>query len=76
MTRRVNTPDGLYHFEIIAELYRLPQWSYEGFLTKQLHTIDRGFGKNIETLIDFYFYEKASVTPIKISLYSSAILYY
>ena len=49
MTRRVNTPDGLYHFEIIAELCRLAKWSYEGFLTKQLHTIGRGFGKNIET---------------------------
>ncbi len=49
MTRRVNTPDGLYHFEIIAELYRLPQWSYEGFLTEQLYTIGRRAGKNIET---------------------------
>jgi hypothetical protein len=49
MTRRVNTPDGLYHFEIIAELYRLAQWAYKGFLTKQLHTIGKGFGKNIET---------------------------
>lgn len=49
MTRRVNTPDGLYHFEIIAELYRLAQRSYKGFLTKQLHTIGKGFGKNIQT---------------------------
>jgi hypothetical protein len=76
MTRRVNTPDGLHQIEVIAELYRLAQWSCEGFQTKQFYTILRGFWqKHRNSLIDFCFYERASVTSIKISLYSSAILY-